>query len=232
MSSLGINVGQTGGSMLSEAVIAARGIAGMRGHIGSGFSSSRSSNGNHTSPSFLSGGLAGAASRQFHNSAVNAATNQGGNIVSQKAFQSSLAKGGDFANSVISSVAKGNISSIGSITGDMASQAITSYMGYSGKENAPQFSDVEIGGGRITGTETSEQYPKGIEFGMYSADQYMAPTKGNYDTVEAADGSKWYRQYATDTVERIPYTKENGKIAYHEQMVSRLPDLPKRKDKA
>ena len=28
------------------------------------------------------------------------------------------------------------------------------------------------------------------------------------------------------------FTKENGKIAYHEQMVSRLPDLPKRKDKA
>ncbi|WP_286081483.1 hypothetical protein [Parablautia intestinalis] len=33
----------------------------------------------------------------------------------------------------------------------------------------PVFSDVEIGGGRITGTETSEEHPQGIAFGMYHA---------------------------------------------------------------
>ena len=46
-------------------------------------------------------------------------------------FGSSLASGGKFATSVIGDVAKGDISSVGSITGEQASEALTSYLGYS-----------------------------------------------------------------------------------------------------
>ena len=79
------------------------------------------------------------------------------------------------------------------------------------------------------GTETSVEHPNGTAFGMYHADQYMAP-EGSYETVTMADNSTWYRQYATDTVERTPYMTGEGKIAYHENLVQKLPNMPKRKD--
>lgn len=65
---------------------------------------------------------------------------------------------------------------------------------------------------------------------MYHTDQYMAP-EGNYETVTAADQTTWYRQYAADTVERIPYMTEKGQIAYHENIVQKLPRMPQRKDR-
>ncbi|MDR1630774.1 MAG: hypothetical protein LBS36_11295 [Oscillospiraceae bacterium] len=237
MSSLGINVGHTGGNMLAEVLIAARGISegkrilgggGLGGGKGGGSSGSSSGSGNAR---FLSGGFAGAVSRQFNKSAVSSATSQGGNVVTRNAFQTSMAKGGSFANSVIGTVAKGNIAETGSITGNTASQAMTSYLGYTGKADAPSFSDTEIGGGRIMGTEISADHPSGIQFGMYSADQYMAPEKGSYDTVSSADGAKWYRQYAADAVEKTPYTAPDGKIAYNEAIIQKLPPVPRRKDK-
>ena len=57
MSSLGINVGHTGGSMLSEMMIAARGVATARGMSGGG----RGSGGGSGGEDFLKGGLIGAA---------------------------------------------------------------------------------------------------------------------------------------------------------------------------
>lgn len=298
MSSLGINVGHTGGNMMAEMVIAARGVGegkrllgGGSGGGGKGGGSSGGSGG--SGGGFLSGGLAGAVNRNFNKSAVNAATNQGGNAVTRNAFQSSMAKGGSFANSVIGSVAKGNVSQMGSITGETASQAMSSYMGFTGQEGAPSFSDVEIGGGRITGTEFGETAimnenisnddmphmppptnsgsasgqgaspdtqsigrmsgdtvssngdggssssssggsvaePSGTQFAMYNTDQYMAPEHGSYDVVEAKDGSKWYRQYAQDTVEKTPYRTDEGKIRYNENIVQKMPPMPKRKDR-
>ena len=89
---------------------------------------------------------------------------------------------------------------------------------------------MEIGGGRITATETSEEHPEGIAIGMYHADQYMAPS-GEYSTVTAADGTTWYKQYAADTVERKPSKVPDGNITYHESIVKKLPDPPKRKDR-
>ena len=73
-------------------------------------------------------------------------------------------------------------------------------------------------------------YPNGTSFGLYSTEQYLPP-EGNYDTITTADQTTWYRQYATDTVERTPYMTETGKIAYHENIVQKLPPVPKRKDK-
>lgn len=236
MSSLGINVGHTGGSMLAEAMIAARGIASVKSFGGHGRGGSRSgaSSGGASGGGFASGGLAGVVSRSFQNGAVKNATGSGGGGLGGKAFASSMSKGGGFANRVIGTVATGNISTTGSMTGEKASAALSSYLGYTAlgedAEDVPTFSNVENGGGRIMATETSEEYPSGIAIGMYHADQYMAPS-GDYSTVTATDGTTWYKQYAADTVERKPYKAPDGNIAYNESIVKKLPDPPKRKDR-
>lgn len=235
MSSLGINVGHTGGSMMAELMIAARGITSAKNMVGgSNFRGDSfragGNSGSINNSSFMSGGLAGAVGRQFTQSAMNTMTGHTSNPISRRAFESSVKKGGDFANNVTGAVAQGNINYTGSMTGTQASQALSSYMGHTGIADAPNFSNIEIGGGKITGTETSVDHPNGTPFGMYHADQYMAP-EGNYETVTAADNSTWYKQYATDTVERIPYMTGEGKIAYHENLVQKLPNMPKRKDR-
>lgn len=197
MSSLGINVGHTGGSMLAEAMIAMRGIGTARtfaGRGGSGGSSSGSGGGN----TFMKGGLSGVVSRKVTNTAINNANGSKSGGLGGMAFNSSLSKGGGFANSVIGKIATG--------------------------------SDVEIGGGHIFATETNDEHPEGIAMGMYHTDQYMPP-EGEYTTVTAADGTSWYKQYATDTVERKPHKADDGSIVYEESLVKRLPKAPWRKDK-
>lgn len=149
-------------------------------------------------------------------------------------FARSLASGGKLANDVIGSVAKGDIRSAGSITGDLAAQSLSSYMGYTalgaGAQNIPRYSDVEIGGGRITGTETLAGGKEGLAFGMYHAAQYTAP-EGPHEKVYSADGTLWYKQYAQDSVERRPYKAPDGAVAYEERIVKKLPTPPKRKDR-
>ena len=265
MSSLGVNVGHTGGSMIAEAMIAARGIGAVRnfsrqhfsGHSNSSHvNTSSGSPGNSSSLSgFMAGGLAGVVSRQVTNSAIRTATShketnrQSGNVsggsigsfastisagIGGNMYASSVVKGGDFAGNVIGTVATGNIASVGSMTGEKAAQALHSYMGYAaleeGAQHVPSFTGVEIGGGRITGTEISEEHPEGISFGMYHADQYAAP-EGAYATVQAVDGTSWYKQYAQDAVEKSPYMAADGSIAYKESIVKKMPPAPKRKDR-
>lgn len=302
MSSLGINVGHTGGSMLAEAMIAGKGIAALRGGVGGHFSAKGGSGGgpggsDGGSGGFLSGGLAGAVGRHVSHSAVSSVTGQGGGVaagISRKMYESSLQKGGDFANKVTGAVAKGRAGTTGTMTGPTAAAAMASYFGlrtaasmvsgtgtgavpgggshvepsggvdyadspgvgtspdfgtapsggasdfsggpadgsgYAGAEpHVPTYSDVEIGGGRITGTETTPEQPSGVQFAMYSAEQYSRP-QGEHSTVEAADGSKWYKQYATDTVDRTPYMDAEGEIKYHEKIIKTLPKPPARKDR-
>ena len=149
-------------------------------------------------------------------------------------FAKSLYQGGAFANDVIGTVAKGDYRTTGSITGETATRSLMSYMGFTtlGEHatNIPRYQDVEIGGGRITGREFTPEHPGGIDFCMYHADQYAQP-KGDYSKVYSADDAAWYKQYAADTVERKPYQAEDGKIAYHEKIVQKLPNSPQRKDR-
>ena len=139
-----------------------------------------------------------------------------------------------FANDVIGTVAKGDYRTTGSITGETATRSLMSYMGFTAlgehATNIPRYQDVEIGGGRITGREFTPEHPGGIDFCMYHADQYAQP-KGDYSKVYSADDAAWYKQYAADTVERKPYQAEDGKIAYHEKIVQKLPNPPQRKDR-
>ncbi len=140
--------------------------------------------------------------------------------------------GGSFANDVIGTVARGEVA--GSITGDMAAQSLTSYMGYASpsieSREAPAYSDVEIGRGRITGVETAAGTSEGVPFAMYHVEQYMAP-QGEFQKVFTADGTQWYKQYAQGSVERKPYMAPDDTVAYHEKIVKKLPDPPKRKDR-
>jgi len=313
MSSLGVNVGNTGGSMLAEALIATRGVATVAGVAGSALGGiGRRVAGGATGASgaasgFLKGGLVGAVSRKVTNDAVKTATTSTSAVhasrsktsesayhtasmqndvatktsrsatqdasikTSQTAhssssrsaassshtatstshsqkrsfslkppslgstlFTSSLLAGGSFANDVIGTVARGEIRSTGSMTGDMAAQALTSYMGYTALGTAasetPQFSNVEIGGGKISGIETAPGGSEGLAFCMYHADQYTAP-QGDFSRIHSADGTLWYKQYAQDAVDRKPYMDTEGAVAYQESIVKRLPDPPKRKDR-
>ena len=149
-------------------------------------------------------------------------------------FAKSLYQGGAFANDVIGTVAKGDYRTTGSITGETATRSLMSYMGFTAlgehATNIPRYQDVEIGGGRITGREFTPEHPDGIDFCMYHADQYAQP-KGDYSKVYSADDAAWYKQYAAGTVERKPYQAEDGKIAYHEKIVQKLPNPPQRKDR-
>ena len=212
LASLGINVGNTGGNMMAELLIAGRSLTGsMRSHGGGGYHKASSPGSAAVAGSFLSGGLAGAVGSI-------------GNML----YQSSLNKGGDFANQVISNIAQGNYGQVGSIKGADAQKAFTSYMGIN-PGGGSSYDNVEIGGGRITGTETGSSGNR--DFALYHADQYAAPTQGSYSTVQSVDGSTWYKQYAQDTVEKTPYTSGSGKVAYNESIVQKLPPAPQRKER-
>ena len=129
MSSLGINVGQTGSSMLTELMVAAKGLSSVKnvskggGFRGSSFHAGGSNSFSNTS--FLSGGLAGAVGHQFTQNAVQTVTGQKSNPISSKAFESSGQKGGDFANNVTSAVAQGIINNTGIMQGSQAASALT-----------------------------------------------------------------------------------------------------------
>ncbi len=99
-------------------------------------------------------------------------------------------------------------------------------------DTAPQvsYADVEIGGGRITGTEYTPEHPEGISFGLYHVDQYTKPD-GDFQKIFTADGAQWYKQYAVDTVIKTPFKAPDGEVDYHKEIVKRLPDPPKRKDR-
>ncbi len=237
MSSLGIHVGNTGGSMLAEMMIAARGFQMMShggGHRGGGGGSAGGSGSGSGGSRFLQNGVGGAIGRSIQRGATKNANGTKSGGVGGAIYHSSVAKGGGFANRVIGNIAHGSIGSTGTISGSEASDALMSYMGYTAlgpdAADVPSFSDVEIGGGRIMATETSSDHPDGIAMGMYSADQYMAPS-GDYSTVTAADGSSWYKQYASDTVQRTPYLGADGSVAYNESIVKKLPNPPARKDR-
>jgi len=85
-------------------------LGGGYGRRGGGGGSSGSNSGGTDSTGaagFLSGGLAGAVSRQFSSSAVSGVTKQGGNRVASKAFQSSLVKGASAVKTVHRAVKTG-----------------------------------------------------------------------------------------------------------------------------
>ena len=289
IASLGVSVGRTGGSMMAEVMIAGRAIGSalkvgksIAGFGGGGFSGGK-------------GGIFSSIASKFSHGATSAVTGKGGmggliGTLGSKAYADSVSKGGSFATSIISSVARGDISQMGTISGDKGKAAMESYFGYNSKSSAsvssntdvknsssptfnqggatsivsenpsisssstdnpsfenhmvdnqsfdlssiegstvPVFSDIEMGGGRISGIETTPDFPEGRAFVMYDAEKYAKPD-GNFETVSAVDKSKWYKQYAQPSVERTPYM-DKGKVQYNEKIVEKIPKAPPRKDR-
>lgn len=142
MSALGINVGRTGGSMLGELMVAGKAIGAAAGAAGGALSNIFSQNHNRsnttnqaTGQAFTGhgGGLVGVAKRAAGNAAASSATGRGsgiGSFVGGAMFGSSMRGNGRLAQDVVSAVATGNFSSVGSITGEKASQALCNYLGY------------------------------------------------------------------------------------------------------
>ena len=148
MSSLGVNVGRTGGSMLGELLIAGRALGAAAkttgGAVGNIFNRSHSSTSAQAAGQAFTGGgngLIGIAKRAAGNAAASSTTNRGtglGSVIGGAMFASSMNSGGKFATDVVGAVATGNISSVGSMKGEKAAQALTSYLGYgSGNVSAP-----------------------------------------------------------------------------------------------
>lgn len=88
--------------------------------------------------------------------------------------------------------------------------------------------DVEIGGGKITGREIIPGRGQ-IQFAMYNARQFERPS-GHYTVQTSRDGEQWYKVYATSAVERTPTTRdERGHYQYEERKVAVLPKAPARR---
>lgn len=310
MGSLGISVGRTGGSMMAEAMIVARTVGSAVKSGGfSGFGKGGRSSGTESRSPAGGGGMFGGIGRKMSEGAADMAAGKktsGGLManIGKKVYEGSVEKGGSFATSVIGSVARGEISKMGTITGSNGKAAMESYFGYNanlnksgsqtadinqnskntfehggatsmtaknevegmigfdssgmpmgGSEkfdtdvsmnggsvpewgaalsenagNIPVFSEIEMGGGRISGIEATHDYPDGRQFVMYDAEKYAKP-EGNFETITAVDNSKWYKQYAQPAVERIPYMDNEGKVQYNEKIVDRMPRAPMQKDK-
>ena len=239
MQGLGINVGHTGGSMLAEAMLAARSIAAARGVAGRGRGGNAGRAGSTggsggDSNTFLQGGLAGVANRSFYNGAYRNATGTGSGGVGGMAFRASMTKGGDIANNVISRIATGGAGFGDVMSGNMAADALKSYMGYTalgeGAADIPNFSNVEIGGGHITGTETSEEEPDGRAFAMYCAaknqDYTSISLKDMEDVIRKAKDALYTftstEEPRTTTVTDTTVDQKTGKVTVTETEVTEI----------
>ena len=154
MASLGINVGRTGGSMMSELLIAGRafGIAGksVGGAIGNIFNRNSSSSTTTATGEAFTGtthGVFQSIQKKAGNAAAASATGNGtgvSNIIGGAMLSNSMHKGGQFATEVIGAVATGNIATVGSITGDKAAEALSCYLGYSAEERLEQAAETTV----------------------------------------------------------------------------------------
>jgi len=138
MSALGVNVGQTGGSMLGDSIAVMKGMNLIKsgGNMFSNMNSKSSYGSGDNSAKFLQGGLAGAIGRKINNSGINSATGNNNNPLTNTMFESSLNKNGSFSQDIVSQVATGEFGKTGSITGDKTAQALSSYMNYDASTNS------------------------------------------------------------------------------------------------
>lgn len=187
MSSLGINVGRTGSSMLGELMIAGRAL-GAAAKMTSGNVFNRTSSGavNPVGQVLAGGGygLASIAKRAVSNAAASSATNRGsglGSMIGGAMFASSMNAGGKFATDVVGTVATGNISSVGTMKGEQAAQALSTYLGYdSCKSDFGQTTQYPVSGESSNGSTGA-----GMQDTQFSAGSDIITPDGG-STAEAA----------------------------------------------
>lgn len=160
MSSLGISVGRTGGSLMGEAMIAGKAIGTgfkMAGKF-AGFGKASSSAGGGNAPAGRSGFFGGIGRKVTTATAGAMAGGEnsgGGGImasIGKRIYHNSARTGGAFAANVIGAVARGEINKMGTISGENGKAAMESYFGYNAnasvdkKEGNTASMSIEQGG--------------------------------------------------------------------------------------
>lgn len=195
LSSIGLNVAQTGSSMGMEMLMAARVLTGFAGGSSSAGSVFRSSS--TAGATAATGFAAGFASRFKPNSYVRDAVVEGGASMGLggsvgfvgRAFGGIAARNGAaLTGDSIASVATRPDSVSGIIAGDIANRSLGNYMPQLGKHT---LSNTQITGGHISTTAT-DAAGKTSNVELFNAAQFEAPTTA-YALINAADGSSWYQ---------------------------------------
>ena len=199
LSSLGLNVAQTGSSMAMEMMMAARVVSGMGGgakSAGSVFGGKTGSTATGTGAA-ASGFASGFASKFSPNSYVRDAVVEGGSNVGfgggagfmGRALGGIAARNGATLNGdSISTVASRAPGVSGSIGGEIADRSLGNYMPHM---QGFQMKGTQISGGHISTTATTPD-GKTASVDMYSASQFEKP-EVPHSVVTASDGSQWYQ---------------------------------------
>ena len=198
LSSIGLNVAQTGSSMGMELLMAARVMTGTGGAARSAGSVFNRGGGTPTGTGAAATGFAaGFASRFSPNSYVRDAVVDGGARMGfgggagfvARVFGGMAARNGATLNSQsVSSVASRAPGSSGTIAGDIADRSLGNYLPHM---RGFQLQGTQITGGHISTTATTAD-GKQANVDLYSASQYEKPDVP-YSVVTAQDGSQWYQ---------------------------------------
>ena len=198
LSSIGLNVAQTGSSMAMEMMMAARVLSGVGGGPRSAGSVFRSSGAAGSSATSTAAGVAsGFANRFKGNSYVRDAVVNGGTRMGAggsigfvgRAFGGIAARNGaTLSGESISSVASRPSAVSGSIGGEIADRSLKNYMPQLGNR---QLKNTQISGGRISTTSVGAD-GKQTSVEMFNASQFEKPA-GPHATLTASDGSQWYQ---------------------------------------
>ncbi len=205
LASIGMNAAQTGSSMATEMMMAARVISGAGNTARSAGSVFGRAGGNATATgtgAAVNGFAASFASRFNPNSYVRDAVVDGGTRmgfsggagVVGRAFGGVAARNGATLNGdSISSVATRMPNASGAIAGDIADRSLGNYMPHM---QGFQLQGTQITGGHISTTATTPD-GKQSSVDLWNASQFEKP-EVPHSVVTASDGSQWYQMASGD----------------------------------
>ncbi len=231
LSSIGLNVAQSGSSLGMEFIIAARAIAGIGGgmrHAGSVFRGGSAAIG---AGAAATGFAAGLANKFKGNSYVRDAVVQGGTkmgvggtlgFVGRAFGQIASRNGATLTGNSISSVASRLPNYSGSIAGEIADRSLGNYIpGLEGKN----LLNTRISGGQISTTAMTDNGKK-ANVELYNADQFEQPN-APHSVVTASDGSSWYQMASGSGANEFYSTPQfSGDISEAEKVAQAFPDAP------
>ena len=232
LSSIGLNVAQTGSSMAMEMMMAARVLSSVGGGkaAGSVFRGSAAAGSAHTT-STATGFASGFANRFKGNSYVRDAVVSGGTRMGAggsigfvgRAFGGIAARNGaTLSGESISSVASRPSAVSGSIGGEIADRSLKNYMPQLGNR---QLKNTQISGGRISTTSVGAD-GKQTSVEMFNAAQFEKPA-GPHAMLTASDGSQWYQVASgPDAASFYDAPHFSGSSDESAQVASFFPDAP------
>ena len=231
LSSIGLNVAQTGSSMAMEMMMAARVLSGVGGGKAAGSVFRGSSAAGSSATSTAAGVASGFANRFKGNSYVRDAVVNGGTRMGAggsigfvgRAFGGIAARNGaTLSGESISSVASRPSAVSGSIGGEIADRSLKNYMPQLGNR---QLKNTQISGGRISTTSVGAD-GKQTSVEMFNASQFEKPA-GPHAMLTASDGSQWYQVASgPDAASFYDAPHFSGSADESAQVASFFPDAP------